>query len=302
MYYLGIESGVRSSVAYLSRYIDKVEFEVEVGPMNHYVYGLDSTKEEIKKVIDICLSEAEISLDQISGICFSGSIITPSERVLYKEIFRSLNYKNKLVVCNDSVTRLVACYKEKKGAILLAGTGSILYGFDRFKNLHRVGGWGAKLGDKGSGYNLVKEAIIAVVDAFDQRGPETELLTAFKRKFHASSVEEIITYFYSPSVSNVILASSAQLVCQVANKGDKVAMDIVNNSFEEHVKSVRALSKKLQSDDFSLVLNGSLFVNSPMYLEGLMDVLSRTFPKLNIEHKLTKGSMGALILASDKED
>lgn len=301
MYYLGIESGVRTSIAYLSRYIDRVEFEVEVGPMNHYVYGLESTKEEIKKVIDIILSEANITLDDISGICFSGSIITSSERVLYKEIFRTLGYKNKLIVCNDSVTRLVACQKEKKGAILLAGTGSILYGFDRDKNLHRVGGWGAKLGDKGSAYNLVKDAIIAIVDAYDKREEETELLSAFKRKFHASSVEEIINYFYSPSISNVILASSAQLVCEVAENGDNVASEIVKKSYEEHIKSIKALCKKLDSDQFDLILNGSLFVNSPSYLKGLIDVLNKTFPNLTIQHRLIKGSMGALILASDKE-
>ena len=50
-------------------------------------------------------------------------------------------------------------FGEGPGVMLIAGTGSIAWARDEGGVMHRVGGWGQHVGDEGSGYWLVMEAL-----------------------------------------------------------------------------------------------------------------------------------------------
>ena len=62
-----------------------------------------------------------------------------------------------------------------------SGTGSISYCYNKKTNeLNRVGGWGYVLGDEGSGYDIGRQALVAIMKSYDGRGKSTQLTEALK--------------------------------------------------------------------------------------------------------------------------
>jgi glucosamine kinase len=95
-----------------------------------------------------------------------------------------------VVVVNDA--RLVlAAHDLESGIALVAGTGSIAIGLltDREE---RAGGWGYLLGDEGSGYWIVREAIRELCRRHDRK----EQLGALSDVFGGASVPDLLARFY----------------------------------------------------------------------------------------------------------
>ncbi len=60
------------------------------------------------------------------------------------------------------VLLLKDAFSGKAGSILIAGTGSIMFGKDEAGEIHRVGGFGRFIGDEGSGYRIGRIGLNAV--------------------------------------------------------------------------------------------------------------------------------------------
>ena len=58
-------------------------------------------------------------------------------------------------------------FPNEAGCILIAGTGSIIYGKDENGNIYRVGGFGRLLGDEGSGFSIGRKGLQAAAKYFD---------------------------------------------------------------------------------------------------------------------------------------
>ena len=57
----------------------------------------------------------------------------------------------------------------------------ISYCYNKKTNeLNRVGGWGYVLGDEGSGYDIGRQALVAIMKSYDGRGKSTQLTEALK--------------------------------------------------------------------------------------------------------------------------
>ena len=83
--------------------------------------------------------------------------------LLEKKIFEDVKQKsisiNKFRVESDARIALEGSFSGKEGSILIAGTGSIMFGKDEAGEIHRVGGFGRYIGDEGSGYRIRKNRI-----------------------------------------------------------------------------------------------------------------------------------------------
>ncbi|MGX8794538.1 N-acetylglucosamine kinase [Fusibacter sp. JL298sf-3] len=302
MYYVGIEGGLHKSVAYLSQDISKVMHSIEVGPMNYHVYGVEATQREIEKALQVLMLEADIELEAVGGICFGGGgVHAGADRVMFKEIFRRLGFTGHLYVCNDAVVRLASSGALKNRAILLAGTGSILYGYDVDGQCHTVGGWGIAIGDPGSGYEIAKKGIVAAINAAEMRGPETVLKAWFYNRVNARSIEELVNYFTNYTLGRTMISALTPLVFRAAREGDAVAKHIVDEAEGELLKSIQALARKMNSTSFELVLNGSIFVNNDAFVSALQESVRRWNPDVKVSFQMLNGALGALKLARPKD-
>lgn len=80
----------------------------------------------------------------------------------------------RVLVAHDSTTSYLGALGVSDGAVVAAGTGAVTLAVGPARVL-RVDGWGHLLGDLGSGFWIGREALAAVLAAFDGRGPATSL-------------------------------------------------------------------------------------------------------------------------------
>ncbi len=114
---------------------------------------------------------------------FNSSPLTKSLRLFprytdYRIIPISIVPIKKFVVESDARVALEGAFSGNPGSILIAGTGSIMFGKDSKGNIHRVGGFGRILGDEGSGFHIARSGLTAVAKQFDGRGERTRRRSA----------------------------------------------------------------------------------------------------------------------------
>ena len=123
---------------------------------NIQVKGLDSVKTTLMNMISILRKQAKIELNDINTIYLS---LSGAGRIRKNLIIKSLEeyklHRIKVIVENDAISALASGTYGESGIVLIAGTGSISYCYNKKTNeLNRVGGWGYVLGDEGSGYMI----------------------------------------------------------------------------------------------------------------------------------------------------
>ena len=82
------------------------------------------------------------------------------------------------------------------GIVVISGTGTISLGFNKNGERTRSSGWGPLLGDDGSGYQISFQALKAVVQQHDKRGPPTKLTEAILGELKISNPEVSSLPFY----------------------------------------------------------------------------------------------------------
>ncbi len=88
----------------------------------------------------------------------------------------------RVLLAHDSVTSYLGALGPQPGVVVAAGTGVVTLGVGP-RGLARVDGWGHIMGDAGSGYWIGREALDAVMRAFDGRGPATALTPVVTDRF-----------------------------------------------------------------------------------------------------------------------
>src|SRR4030095_5317067 len=128
------------------------------------------------EVIEQALGERSIVP---TAVCLGiAGVDREDEASTVRAIMRRIGYRSHTIVVNDALIALVAAAGDAPGVVIIAGTGAIVYGRNANGEAARAGGWGHMIGDEGSGYWIGREALSAVMRAYDGRGPATRLTAA----------------------------------------------------------------------------------------------------------------------------
>lgn len=114
------------------------------------------------------------------------------------------------------------------GILLLSGTGSVAWGRGASGEVARVGGWGALLGDEGSGYGLGLQALRAVARAVDERTPGTVLAPRVLTRLGLEEVQDLIPW--AALATKAEIGALAPVVQQAAEEGDAIAEAILHDA------------------------------------------------------------------------
>ncbi|KAG8659891.1 hypothetical protein MANES_02G090600v8 [Manihot esculenta] len=217
------------------------------GCSNHNSVGETAARETLEQVMADALSKSGSNRSAVQAVCLAVSGVnhpTDEQRILnwLRDIFP---IHVKLYVQNDAVAALASGTMGKlHGCVLIAGTGTIAYGFTEDGREARAAGAGPILGDWGSGYGIAAQALTAVVRAHDGRGPETILTNSILQELDLCSPDELIGWTYAdPSWARI--AALVPVVVSCAEAGDEVANKILQDSVEELALSVKAVVQKL---------------------------------------------------------
>jgi len=181
------------------------------------------------------------------------------------------------------------------GILLIAGTGSIGFGRGAGEAKIRVGGWGALLGDEGSGYGIGMAALRALVRSEDGRGETTDLRGPLLEAVGVADPMDLIRWIATAKKADV--ASLVPLVLDRAEAGDEVAQVVIDSAVRELVGHVRTLIRRLDpwTSEPEVALAGGLIDENGPLRSRVIKALERL--PCRLQERALDGARGACSLA-----
>jgi len=254
----------------------------------------------IVRLIEEALRVSGSDREQLAAIFLglSGSD-RPADKQRWREYLASLLPRHvHVVVHHDAINALAAGTWGQGGVVLIAGTGSIAYGFDLKSGKEiRVGGWGYLLGDEGSGFDLGRRGLMAVMRAYDGRGASTLMTFFIMEELGLSSPAELISYYYESGNVRAAIADTTRFVLLAAEQGDPVALDILDEMLAMLRELViTAIDRLGTRENIPLVLSGGLF-GSALFAKRFLDHPELMSVNCSPERLLLPPAIGSYVLA-----
>uniref|UniRef100_A0A166EUP3 N-acetyl-D-glucosamine kinase n=1 Tax=Daucus carota subsp. sativus TaxID=79200 RepID=A0A166EUP3_DAUCS len=250
---LGLDGGTTSTICVCMQFHPQLVDPLPIlgravaGCSNHNSVGETAARDTLVQVMTEALSKSGSKKSAVRAVCLGVSGVNhpnDQERILnwLRNIFPS---HVKLYVQNDAVAALASGTMGKlHGCVLIAGTGSISYGFTEDGREARAAGGGPVLGDWGSGYGIAAKALTAVIRAHDGRDSQTMLTDSILQHLGLPSPDELIGWTYAdPSWARI--AALVPVVVSSAEAGDEIAQQILNDAVQELALTVTAVVKRL---------------------------------------------------------
>ncbi|MCH8121656.1 MAG: hypothetical protein IH853_00900 [Bacteroidetes bacterium] len=195
---------------------------------------------------------------------------------------------------SDAVIALEGAFSGRAGTILIAGTGSGIFANTDTGDFLRAGGWGARLGDPGSGEQIGRRAARAICMALDG-GKSTSLSEILSERL---TVELEITdrdgMIAAVNDENLKFSTLAPFVFEAAENGDEVAIEILRTEATELAREAGLVLDQL--DNSRLAFMGGLCQN-PLYRSLLEKALTTENPNVEFTDPDHPPEIGALRLA-----
>lgn len=142
-------------------------------------------------------------------------------------------------ILHDVEMALYAADYSGKGVVVVAGTGSNVYGFDG-KNKVKCGDWGALYGDDFSGYRVGREFLNLILHIYDGRLGKRNLLDEFV-EYLGIKHEEIPNWIYRSTISSV--ASLSRYIC--GKTDERLIRRIFDRILDEMELAIKTVMKNL---------------------------------------------------------
>ena len=274
---IGLDGGGTKTEAVALDQDGKVVARAQGGPANPYAAGFDVARASLRATL-IELTHSLPPGRQIVGVHAAlAGVGRPEDQPPALAMLAELSAEpelasvlgvvapDRLSVSNDALAVLAAA-GATEGIVVIAGTGSIVWGRDTSGRTARAGGWGYLLGDEGSGYDLGRRALGALLQAFDGRGPATALTAPVLRHLGVESPPGLVRRLYGAAQAREDIASVAPLVLQAREAGDAVAVSLVAQSVADLSDLVRVVAHRLVLGPaaFTIACAGGLFRWPPL--------------------------------------
>ncbi|MCC7174312.1 MAG: ATPase [Bryobacterales bacterium] len=296
-YFLGVDGGQSSTTALIGDQSGSVLGSGAAGPCNHVKSG--GGREKFISAVGGCIAAAcrRAGLDQqelrFESACLGFSGGPDDKRALVVEIVPAARH----FVTTDAWIALSGATAGGPGIITMAGTGSISFGRNAAGVTARAGGWGYIYGDEGGAFDIVRQAVRALLRAEEGWGPVTSLRRKLLGATGAASANQLLHMLYTSDFPRDRVAGFATLVDEAVLEGDAVARQIVYGAAQQLASITAAVREQLfhEGEPVRVAFAGGAFRNT-LLAERFrdlveMDVDCRCGPPLH------KPVMGALIEA-----
>ncbi|MBC6935521.1 MAG: hypothetical protein DWB42_06740 [Chloroflexi bacterium] len=230
------------------------------GAVNPNLVGRDAAAETIRTVVRLALANASLAPEQIGavGIGVAGADAAHSGDWL-RETVRDVLPDAAVAASSDHEIALAGAFGERRGILVLAGTGSLACGANAAGDYVRVGGWGYLLGDEGSGFWLGLEGLRAVARAADGRSRKTGLTAALLERLGLADAGVLAAWLYwADTPRNPEIAALAGVVLEQAALGETAAQTIVEQAARDLALAARAVQRRLNMEPLPLAFAGGL--------------------------------------------
>lgn len=259
--FLGVDGGQSHTEAVVANGNGFILGRGTGGASNHAEVpgGRERLESAIKKSVGAALAEAD--LPPIAETIFAAAHCGMTGGADYKEqIIGEIIRAEHLKIGHDAPTALFGATAGKPGIVVIAGTGSVVYGENEPGETTKIGGLGYLFSDEGSGFWLAAQIVRLAIKEQDgliaASGLERLVLDYFGRKI----IRELTNDFYNGKMSRDDLAGFARAAGDAAANGNVIIQEQINFGARVLVESVRRAAERLNfSDDFPVAVVGGMF-------------------------------------------
>jgi len=253
--YLGIDGGgSKTSFLLVDEYYNEI-CHIESGPSNWLSVGANAAKQAITQGISYLTERPNIVCAGFAGAARHDSA------AFYKEVLESLIPEAQIIIESDAFIASIGAIGVDPGILLIAGTGSIVIGRDKARNMFRIGGWGPYFGDEGSGFWIGREAVREALRSLDlQASPEFSNRIA--GRLGLKSISEVVSGWASGKIG---VPEIAGLFPEVVSMYPQEPSKRILTQAASHLRSmVEIASKRVGLDDWRRSLSGSVAAHPVM--------------------------------------
>jgi N-acetylglucosamine kinase-like BadF-type ATPase len=233
--FLGVDGGQSGTTAVIGDAQGKIVGWGSAGPCNHV--AAPEARAKFLRVMRECLTQAAgragmkaSSLRwRFEAACLGMSGGPDDKAALLHELLET----DHMIVMHDAAIALAGATGGAPGIIVIAGTGSMAFGQNARGETARAGGWGYIFGDEGGAFDIVRQALRAVLREHEGWGARTVLTPALLEATGAADANQMLHSFYGPDWPRARVADLARLVSRIAEDGDPIALRLLHQAAQE---------------------------------------------------------------------
>ncbi len=233
----------------------------------------------------------------LAGVGLSGfEAASEDELARMGELLRRRLSLGGIAIASDGLTSLLGALGAEDGAVVAAGTGTVCVA-RRGERLVKVDGWGALLGDAGSGFAIGRAGLESALRHADGRGGSEPLLRAAERRY--APVPELSEHIYAAAVPTRAIAAFAADVAAAADLGDADAVAILAHAADELALSACAALERLFGPGEPGVVSyaGNVFRAGALLVEPFTRAVGARRPGTEVVPPAGDALAGAALLA-----
>jgi N-acetylglucosamine kinase-like BadF-type ATPase len=267
------------------------------GSSNLHRLGVEEVSRQVEREVRSLLAATGDDAVTVTA-CMSG-IDTDAMQLELTQALREREPRWDWVVDNDATAAWWGAFGgHSPGVVTIAGTGAVSYARAGARTA-RAGGWGALLGDEGSGYSVGRAAVVATLRAHDGMGPATALRDALLAALGLAECHELVDHVHvKMSFSDV--AALAPVVVGVAQDGDAVAQEVLRRAAEALVELADAAASRVTGDGTAAPLDAAFvggLAGSP-YFRAVLEARLAGSPACRWVEPAASAAVGAVLMGA----
>lgn len=289
-YLIGIDCGGTHIVGQVWSNYDKQLIKQVTGGPGNIVFDHDGTITNLTQVLDQLTSTYKKSDISMILVGIAG-IETANAK---EEVTALLNsrYGITIEIVSDAKLALLNGLKGEDGALIISGTGSVIYGRQK-KQFLRAGGWGYILGDQGSAYDISKCALRTILNKTDNGEKPSKLAQVLFAHFQTTDVTTTVAKFYTQDRKTN--AQAALVIAELAENGNDEARQILTNSSIALAKqAITLINRFTVPKPLTAALSGSVLQHNELIRTTLMNTIYSTYPEIKFTDITTNNAHAVL--------
>jgi N-acetylglucosamine kinase-like BadF-type ATPase len=308
---LGVDGGGTSTEAWLAEAGGEVLGRGTAGPSNAKAVGMEAARQALDAAIRGAFAAAGLEPTSVDAACLGlAGFDRPDDRAILAGWADEARLARRLVLVNDGDLVVAAGTPEGWGVGVIAGTGSIAVGRAPDGRTARAGGWGHLIGDEGSAYVLVLDALRLVARRDDGRDPRPSapgrgldidldpLSARLCKAMGVARASQIVTALYAPESTRARIAALAPEVLAACDESPEDAARLLLPAGAALAEIIAAVARSLgwPSGPLPLAAAGSFLLSATAVRRAMLDdLIGRGYqPALTT---VPEPARGAVILA-----
>jgi N-acetylglucosamine kinase-like BadF-type ATPase len=260
--------------------------------------GRQTASQNLQTVIRRACEAARVRPEDVQRVCIGMAGASLPEAVQWaQETIRELAPAATIHVAGDHIIAHRAAFGTSHGVVVIAGTGSIVFGRNPSGETARAGGWGPNVSDEGSAFWVGREAVIGALRAYDS-GSGNGLLQLVAQAWKVVP-EDIVRL---ANASEPQFAELAAPVTAAAQSGDPEALAITSRAGEELAWLAAAVIHRLwpKGGVVPVALAGGVLHGSALMRQAFKEAMRAKHRDAAVSFAYVRPVLGALEIAAQQ--